>query len=65
MNRVGDDGKGVAHAGDSVVNDFTGQPLIELNDAAQVVTVPLDLELLREWRDKFPAQLDADPFSLE
>ena len=65
VNRVGDDGKGVAHAGDSVVNDFTGQPLVELNDSAQVITVPLDLERLREWRDKFPAQLDADAFSLQ
>jgi hypothetical protein len=65
VNRVGDDGKGVAHAGDSVVNDFTGQPLVELNDTAQVITVPLDLEELRVWRDKFPAQLDADAFSLQ
>ena len=28
----GDDGAGVAHAGDSVVLDFTGKPLLELND---------------------------------
>jgi omega-amidase len=64
VNRVGDDGEGVAHAGDSVINDFTGQPLLELHDKAQVVTVPLDLDALRAWRDKFPAQLDADAFSL-
>jgi omega-amidase len=64
VNRVGADGDGVAHAGDSVVNDFTGQPLIELHDKAQVVTVPLDLGALAAWRDKFPAQLDADAFSL-
>jgi omega-amidase len=65
VNRVGDDGAGVAHAGDSVVHDFTGQPLLELNDKAQAVTVPLDLDALRAWRDKFPAQLDADVFTLE
>lgn len=65
VNRVGDDGLGVAHAGDSVALDFTGQPLIELNDKAQVITVPLDLDALRAWRDKFPAQLDADVFTLE
>lgn len=65
VNRVGDDGLGVAHAGDSVALDFTGQPLLELNDKAQVVTVPLDLDALRAWRDKFPAQLDADAFTLE
>jgi len=65
VNRVGDDGHGVAHVGDSVVLDFTGQPLAELNETPQVVTLPLDLEALRAWRDKFPAQLDADAFILE
>jgi len=65
VNRVGEDGKGVAHVGDSVALDFTGQPLVELNDVAQVVTVPLDLEALRAWRDRFPAHLDADAFALQ
>lgn len=65
VNRVGEDGGGVAHVGDSVALDFTGLPLVELNDRAQVVTVPLDLEALRGWRDKFPAHLDADAFTLE
>jgi len=51
--------------GDSVVLDFTGQPLVELHDQPRVVTVPLDGAALREWRDKFPAHLDADGFSLE
>jgi omega-amidase len=65
VNRVGDDGNGIAYLGDSVVLDFTGQPLVELNDKPQVVTVPLDLEASRGWRDKFPAHLDADAFTLE
>ncbi len=65
MNRVGDDGNGITYLGDSVVLDFTGQPLVELNDKPQVVTVPLDLEAARGWRDKFPAHLDADAFTLE
>ncbi len=65
VNRVGDDGNGIAHAGDSAVLDFTGQPLLELHAEAQQATVPLDLAALRNWRDKFPAHLDADAFSLE
>ena len=66
MNRVGDDGDGVAHAGDSVVLDFTGQPLRRAAATRRrSLTVPLDLEALRAWRDKFPAHLDADAFSLE
>ena len=65
VNRVGTDGGGIAHAGDSVVLDFTGQPLLELLDQPQIATVPIDPESLRDWRDKFPAQLDADAFILE
>ena len=65
VNRVGDDGNGVAHVGDSVVLDFTGQPLVELLDQPGIVTVPLDAGARRAWRDRFPAHLDADAFSLE
>jgi omega-amidase len=64
VNRIGDDGAGIAHAGDSVVVDFMGEPLLELQDRAQAATVPLDIESVRGWRDKFPAHLDADAFSL-
>jgi omega-amidase len=65
VNRVGDDGNGVAHAGDSVLLDYLGMPLVELHGTAQVVTADVDIDGLRTWRDKFPAQLDADVFSLE
>jgi predicted amidohydrolase len=65
VNRVGSDGHGNAYLGDSVVLDFTGQPLVELDDKPQVVTVPIDLEAARAWRDQFPAHLDADAFTLE
>jgi omega-amidase len=65
VNRIGDDGNGVAYVGDSAVLDYTGQPLVELHDRAQVATLPLDVAALRAWRDKFPAHLDADAFILE
>jgi omega-amidase len=65
VNRVGSDGGGNSYVGDSAVLDFLGHPLMELTDKAQVVTVPVDLEALRAWRDRFPAHLDADAFSLE
>jgi omega-amidase len=65
VNRIGDDGAGIAHAGDSVVLDFMGQPLLELHDKPLAATVPVDIEAVRGWRDKFPAHLDADAFSLE
>lgn len=65
VNRVGDDGHGVAHLGDSVALDFMGTPLLELQDDARVATVSIDPDAVRAWRDKFPAHLDADAFTLE
>jgi predicted amidohydrolase len=65
VNRVGDDGNGIAHLGDSVVLDYIGEPLLELHDRPRAATVTLDLDALRGWRDRFPAHLDADAFSLE
>lgn len=65
VNRVGDDGHGVAHLGDSVVLDFMGQPVLDLGNEARVATVPIDAAAVREWRERFPAHLDADAFSLE
>jgi omega-amidase len=65
VNRVGDDGLGVAHLGDSVVLDFMGMPLLELGADTRLATVAIDAKAVREWRDRFPAHLDADAFSLE
>jgi omega-amidase len=65
VNRVGEDGGGKQYRGASVALDFFGHPLLDLGDRADVGTVALDLDALREWRDEFPAHLDADAFSLE
>jgi omega-amidase len=65
VNRVGADANGNAHLGESVVLDFMGQPLLELSGDARVATVPIEVAAVRDWRDKFPAHLDADAFSLE
>jgi predicted amidohydrolase len=64
-NRVGSDGQGVAHAGDSVALDFLGKPLAELADVPGIITATLDLSALRDFREQFPAHLDADRFTLE
>jgi omega-amidase len=65
VNRVGDDGLGVAHLGDSVALDFMGQALLDLGSDARLATVPIDPDAVRGWRDRFPAHLDADAFTLE
>jgi omega-amidase len=64
VNRVGVDGCGIEHRGDSRVCDFVGQPLAELAATAALHTVELDLQALRAFRERFPAHLDADRFTL-
>jgi predicted amidohydrolase len=64
VNRVGVDGVGVEHTGESAANDFLGMPLAALGNVPAVATVALDGEALQAFRARFPAQLDADRFSL-
>lgn len=64
-NRVGIDGNKVAYRGDSLIVDYLGQPLADLApEQPGVLTGALDLTALRQYRQQFPAHLDADEFSL-
>jgi omega-amidase len=65
VNRIGRDGNGVGYTGDSVVHDYLGEPLAELTDESAVTTVELDGDALKAFRERFPAHLDADRFTLE
>jgi len=65
VNRVGSDGNGIGYSGDSVALDELGMPLLELDDREQVATTTFSAEKLRAHRERFPAQLDADRFSIE
>ncbi|MDB6163749.1 MAG: hydrolase [Xanthomonadaceae bacterium] len=64
LNRVGDDGNGLHYAGDSAVLDVYGEPLLALADAETVATTTLSAADLQAHRERFPAMLDADVFSL-
>jgi omega-amidase len=65
VNRIGPDGNGIAYDGDSAAHDFLGQPIATLGAEAATATVSLELDALREFRERFPAHLDADRFTLE
>jgi predicted amidohydrolase len=65
VNRVGRDGADVPYAGDSAAIDYLGQPLLELQDQPAVATVALEPASLAAFRERFPAHLDADAFTLE
>jgi predicted amidohydrolase len=65
VNRVGVDGNDVAYAGDSAVIDTLGAPLIDLGAQEQVATVTLDPAPLLNYRERFPAWMDADAFRID
>lgn len=65
VNRIGTDGNDIEYSGDSAVHDFLGEPLKELGSESAVTTVELDGAALRAFRDRFPAHLDADRFTLQ
>lgn len=64
VNRIGRDAADADYKGDSVANDFLGQPLTAALETQFVTTVSLDRAALNAFRAKFPAHLDADEFEL-
>ena len=65
VNRVGTDGNCIRYNGGSVVHDARGTLLAAAADGAEEAqTVVLHLDELRQFREKFPAWKDADPFQL-
>ncbi len=64
VNRVGQDGNHNAYTGDSAVVDFNGDVLFRQTDAEVVHQQRLSLDELRAFRERFPANLDADSFAI-
>lgn len=64
VNRVGEDGKGIAHCGDSMVLDGLGNTLYQCHQEEAVHTIVLQKEPLLEIRDTFPFWKDADHFKI-
>jgi predicted amidohydrolase len=64
VNRVGTDGNDLPYAGGSVVVDYLGQDMANLDDRPGAATATLDLEQLRKFRERFAFHRDADDFDL-
>lgn len=64
VNRVGDDGNGIAYSGDSGAFSPTGEVIWQQSQDPAVQTITLSQEALIQYRQSFPAYLDADPFNL-
>jgi len=65
VNRIGMDGNGIDHSGDSAVINFKGEKLsqTEANDES-IETVSLNYAELEEFRKIFPVGMDADDFTV-
>ncbi|MBY0420013.1 MAG: amidohydrolase, partial [Pararheinheimera sp.] len=64
-NRIGADGNSLSYSGDSMVVDYLGQIQADLSvGQSGVVSTELNLIALQQFKQKFPAYLDADPFVL-
>ena len=64
LNRVGEDGMNIAYNGQSLIFNHRGETLADLADENTITTIGLSKPALEEFRRKFPAYLDADPFTL-
>lgn len=65
VNRVGRDGQDLDYAGDSLAIDPRGRILADAADGDLVVRTTLSRDALTEFRERFPAHLDADRFTLD
>lgn len=65
LNRIGSDGNNIAYSGDSVVLDPKGTALSRIRSHEDTVeTLRLSFQDLFEFRESFPAAMDADEFKL-
>jgi predicted amidohydrolase len=66
VNRIGNDGNGINYSGDTAVYNYLGERLSTTRpNEIKVENLSLDIDELKEYRQNFPAYLDADNFKLE
>lgn len=65
VNRLGIDGKGTNHQGDSTVIDFKGKHLLEIApDAEDMETININYKQLDDFRKSFTVGMDWDTFEI-
>ena len=65
VNRIGKDGNGMEHSGDSVILNPLGQPVSNFkSNKKQIETVELSYRELEKLRSAFPVMMDADSFKM-
>ncbi|MES2603606.1 MAG: amidohydrolase [Pseudomonadota bacterium] len=65
VNRIGRDGNDLDYLGHSVVVSPQGEEMLQAGATGGVHQCTISLEDLQQWRQRFPAWMDADSFNLE
>lgn len=65
VNRVGTDDTGVEYSGNSAIISPKGEPIFTVDGVEAIKTIELNAHSLQAYRDRFPALLDADDFTIE
>ncbi|WPP48065.1 amidohydrolase [Catalinimonas niigatensis] len=64
VNRVGEDDMGITYNGHSLLFNYKGEVMNDLEETEKIITFALHKSELSAFRKKFPAHLDADAFRL-
>jgi omega-amidase len=64
VNRIGRDGNDLDYLGHSAVVSARGEELLQAGTEAGVYNCTLEKSSLEDWRQRFPAWMDADRFEL-
>lgn len=64
VNRVGLDGNGYEHSGDSAIANYNGKTLAAESNIETIIYFELNKSDLVHFREKFPTHLDADGFEI-
>ena len=64
VNRTGTDGGGVVYNGHSKAIDYKGKQTSGCENEEEIKVISLNLEELTNYRRKFPAHNDSDPFKI-
>jgi predicted amidohydrolase len=65
VNRIGSDANQIRYSGNSLVFDPLGKELGGCGNKEMILSVKLDINVLKNYRSKFPVWQDADKFRLE
>lgn len=65
VNRIGEDAKGLQYSGDSMAVEADGTVLTDPLETAGWASATLSGETLQQYREAFPAWMDADSFEVQ